>query len=107
MECTMRGQMKIFLADPKRGSWLALGVCKLQLKHYDDASAAMEAVLKADPKSDLAEDSYLYLGLAHYGAGQAGKTDRYPKAIEALQKMIATFPAGKQTGKGLYYLGDS
>jgi cellulose synthase operon protein C len=83
------------------------GFCQLQLKKYDDAAAAFEAVLKADPKFELAEESYLCLGMAHMGAAQTGKPEEYDKAADAFRTMIEKFPKAKESGKALYSLGDS
>ncbi len=46
-----------------------LGVCKLQVKKYDEAAAAFLTVLKTWPNFELAEDTYLDLGLAQLNAG--------------------------------------
>ncbi len=84
-----------------------LGVCKLQLKQYDEAAAAFATALKDAPNFELAEDSYLDLGLAHMGAGLAGKPEEYDKAAEAFRTMLEKFPKAKESGKALYSLGDA
>jgi TolA-binding protein len=83
------------------------GVCYLQLKVYDKAADHFEAVLKADPKFELAEDAFLNLGWCRYSTKAEDKTESYQKAAEAFAALVRQFPKGKYTDQALFYLGES
>lgn len=82
------------------------GVCYLQLKAFDKAAAHFEAVLKADPKFELAEDAYLNLGWCRYSAASS-KPELYAKAVEAFAALVKQFAKGKYSDQAFFYLGES
>lgn len=100
--------VKQFPKDPlvKKAQHYA-GVCYLQLKAFDKAAAHFEAVLKADPKFELAEDAYLNLGWCRYSLGGPEKLDMYQKAVVSFTALVKQFPKGKYTDQALYYLGEA
>ncbi|HEX8914507.1 MAG TPA: tetratricopeptide repeat protein [Humisphaera sp.] len=66
----------------------SLGVCKYRLNDMDGAVAALDEVVK-DPKFPLGDSALAILGHAHITAG------RYPKAVEALDLLVARYPQSK------------
>ena len=84
-----------------------LGVCQLLEKKYPEAAASFERVLREHPDSELADASYLNLGLAQYSQGQAGQADSYDQAATTLQTLVDKFPQSKELPEALYYLGEA
>jgi len=78
-----------------------LGVCELQLKHYDKAAVAFAAVVKNYPKFEALEDAYLNLGWSQYSLGQ------HEPAAATFADMLKAFPKGKFTDQALYFQGES
>ncbi|MEX0979320.1 MAG: tetratricopeptide repeat protein, partial [Pirellulales bacterium] len=57
--------LKEFPADPLAAKARHyLGVCRLLLKQYDAAAEHLQQVIREHPQSELADSSYLNLGLA-------------------------------------------
>lgn len=83
------------------------GVCQQQLKAYDKAAAHYEAVLKADPKFELAEDAMMNLGWCRYSQGKAGQGDMYGKAADSFAQLIKSFDKGKFVDQALWFLGET
>ncbi len=84
-----------------------LGVCQLQLKQYDKAAAAFQAVIANNPKFELIEDSYINLGSSQYAMALAGTADMYDKAAETFAALVKQFPMGKYADSALFYQGES
>lgn len=78
-----------------------LGVCELQLKHYDKAAAAFAAVVKNHPKFEMLEDAYLNMGWSQFSLGQ------HEQAAASFADMLKAFPKGKFTDQALYFQGES
>lgn len=83
------------------------GVCYLQLKAYAKAADHFEAILKADPKFELAEDALLNLGWCRYKTEAEDRTETYTKAADAFATLVRQFPKGKYTDQALFYLGEA
>jgi len=84
-----------------------LGVCQLLEKQYDAALATFRQVIEAYPKSELADASYLNLGLTQYSLAQAGNAAAYEDAAKTFGTLIERFPQSKTLPEALYYLGES
>ncbi|MGI8981344.1 MAG: tetratricopeptide repeat protein [Pirellulaceae bacterium] len=84
-----------------------LGVCQLQLKQYDQAAAAFQAVIANNPKFELIEDSYINLGSSQYALALAGTAGMYEKAAETFAALAKLFPMGKYADSALFYQGES
>ena len=84
-----------------------LGVCQLQLKQYDKAAAAFQAVIANNPKFDLIEDSYINLGSSQYAMALAGTAGMYEKAAATFAALGKAFPTGKYADSALFYQGES
>ncbi len=84
-----------------------LGVCQLLEKKYPEAAASFERVLREHPDSELADASYLNLGLAQYSLAQAGKTESYDQAAATLKALVEKFPQSEELPEALYYLGEA
>src|SRR6185295_9082994 len=84
-----------------------LGVCQLQLKQYDKAAAAFQAVIANNPKFELIEDSYINLGSSQYALALAGTAGTYEKAAETFATLARLFPMGKYADSALFYQGES
>jgi TolA-binding protein len=83
------------------------GVCYQQLKAYDKAATHFAAVLKANPKFELAEDASLNLGWCRYKLGSEEKPELFDQAAQAFAVLVKQFPKGKYTDQALFYLGES
>lgn len=100
--------LKLYAKDPLANKARHYcGVCYLQLKAFDKAATHFAAVLKADPKFELAEDAYLNLGWCRYSSGSSEKVENYAKAVEAFAALVKMFPKGKYTDQALFYIGES
>ena len=84
-----------------------LGVCQLQLKQYDKAAAAFQAVITNNPKFELIEDSYINLGSSQYALALAGTAGMYEKAAATFAALAKLFPMGKYADSALFYQGES
>jgi cellulose synthase operon protein C len=84
-----------------------LGVCQLLEKKYPEAASSFERALREHPESELADASYLNLGLAQYSQAQTGQTEGYDQAAATLQILVEKFPQSKELPEALYYLGEA
>ena len=103
-----------------------LGVCQLKNKDYAAAAesfaalvgdkaqlpaAALDVELEGGAKANLAEPSYLYLGLAEYNAARGAKSaddarPRLARAAQALATLNQKFPQSKYAAQALFYEGE-
>lgn len=83
-----------------------LGVCQLQLKKFDKAAAAFEAVVKNHPTFDLLEDAYLNWAWSLYSQADPAKVDTYAAPAAAFQALLDKYPKGKYADQGAYFLGE-
>lgn len=84
-----------------------LGVCHLQLKEFPKAAAAFEAVVKANPKFELLEETTFNLGLSYYSQASAATPKPYAQAASAFQSHLEKFPKAKQADQASFYLAES
>jgi len=84
-----------------------LGVCNLQLKHYDQAAAAFQAVISQYPKFDAIQDAYLNLGWCQYSLAGQKAEGMYAKAAATFSEMAKKFPDGKAIDQALFFWGES
>jgi TolA-binding protein len=84
-----------------------LGVCRMMQKQYDAAVEAFERLLRDHPDAELADSSYLNLGLAQFALAQAGKAESYDNAAKTFQTLVARFPKSKELPRALYYQGEA
>ncbi len=84
-----------------------LGVCNLQLKHYDKAAAAFQAVITNYPKFDAIQDAYLNLGWCQSSLAGQKVEGQYAKAAATFAELAKKFPAGKYTDQALFFWGES
>jgi len=84
-----------------------LGVCRLQLKHFDKAAAAFETLVTEHPKFDLIEDAYLNLAWCQYSLGGQKVEGAYAKAATTFAEMVKKFPEGKHTEQALFFWGEA
>jgi TolA-binding protein len=84
-----------------------LGVCRLQLKEFDKAAAAFEAVVKNHPKFDLLEETLYNLASAQYSLGGQGKEGMHEKAAANFAELVKQFPKSKYAEKAIYYQGEA
>jgi TolA-binding protein len=91
-----------------------LGVCRVQLKQYDQAIAALSAVLKENRNFELADESLFHLGLAHFqsasGASDEKKDARaahLKKAAAALKAVIDEHAKSRLVPESMYYLAET
>ena len=57
-----------------------LGVCHMQLKHFDQAATAFQAVVSNHPKFEALQDVYLNLGWCQYSLAQQKVEGMHAKA---------------------------
>lgn len=84
-----------------------LGVCYLQLKRFEQAAAAFDAVVKNHPQFDLIQDAYLNLGWCQYSLGGQQVEGAYAKAAATLAELVKKFPDGKHTEQALFFWGEA
>ncbi|MEX0677316.1 MAG: tetratricopeptide repeat protein, partial [Pirellulales bacterium] len=84
-----------------------LGVCRLLLKQHDAAVESFQRVIREHPTSELADSSYLNLGLAQYSIAQAGKPESYDQAAKTFRTLADKFPKSKELPQALYYQGEA
>ena len=100
--------IKDFRTDPRidRG-YHYLGICYVKDEQFDKAVATLNKVLKDYPQFALLESTYLYLGVAQYNLGRAGKPAAYDQAAQTFATLLDKYPRGKTVGQALFYLGES
>jgi TolA-binding protein len=80
------------------------------LKSFDAAEQNFDAVVKAAPKFELLEDTYLYLGLSQFKHGENGPIDQagkhYAAAAATLDMLLKGYPQSKYLAQVLYTRGD-
>ncbi len=90
-------------------AWHYLAVCNLKQQKYDETVAAAQKALAAGgAEFELAAESYLFLGLAHYHLGQnskdhAARGDHLTKAAAALGTVATKFAKSPHAPQALYY----
>ena len=96
-----------YKTDPRRDKALHyLGVCYLKSNRVDLAQQSFAVVVSEFPKSEIAETSHLYLGLAQYTQAQSGKAGLYAKAAATFADHRVKYPAGKSLPQALFYQGE-
>ncbi len=83
-----------------------LGVCHYLDNQFEQAQAALQALLEKSPDFDAADAAYLYLGAARFGQARAGKTAMFQTAGDAFSTLISKYPKSKYLPDALYYLGE-
>jgi len=84
-----------------------LGISKLQLKKYDEAAAAFNAVISKYPQFELLENTYLNLGLAQFNAAQDGKPEQFDEAAKSFSTLVTKYPQSKNAPQALFYMGEA
>lgn len=84
-----------------------LGVCNLQLKRYEKAAAAFQAVITKYPKFDAIQDAYLNLGWCQSSLASQKVEGQYAKAAATFAEMAKKFPDGKYADQALFFWGES
>jgi TolA-binding protein len=84
-----------------------LGVCHLQLKRYDKAADAFQAVVKKFPAFDGIQDAYLNLGWCQYTLAGQKVEGMYAKAAATFSEMVKKFPDGKHADQAFFFLAES
>jgi TolA-binding protein len=83
------------------------GVCLIQLKKYTEAVAALSALIKADPKFELRDESLLNLGSAQYSLAAASNDKAtFGLAAAAYDQLTKEYPKSKFMPTALFYLGE-
>ncbi|MEM8734603.1 MAG: tetratricopeptide repeat protein, partial [Planctomycetota bacterium] len=73
--------------------------CRMQQERFDDALVSLNRVLDAEGSNSIRADARLAQGVC------LRKVGKVTKAIEVLEKYLATLPTGMSLGNGLYELG--
>ena len=80
------------------------------LKSFDAAEQSFDVVLKAAPRFERLEDTYLYLGLAQFKSAEIASADQAARQFEAaaatLDTLLKTYPQSKNLAQVLYTRGD-
>ena len=84
-----------------------LGVCNLQLKQFQKAADAFDAVIKKHPNFDSLQDAYLNLGWCQYSLAGQNVEGMYAKAAATFSQMVEKFPKGKYADQALFFLGEA
>jgi TolA-binding protein len=90
-------------------AWHYLAVCQLKQQKYDEAiAAAQNALTGGGEKFEVAAETYLSIGLAHYHLGQAAKDDtarknHLSKSAAALGTVGTKFPTSPHAAQALYF----
>lgn len=84
-----------------------LGVCRLQLKQYDKAAAAFQAVVTNHPQLETIQEAYLNLGWCQYSLAGQGDKGQYAKAAATFADLAKKFPDGKFIDQALFFWGES
>ncbi|MBN2021783.1 MAG: tetratricopeptide repeat protein [Pirellulales bacterium] len=85
---------------------LNLGICCLQANRLDQAIATLGSLVEKQPKFDLLDAAYLYLGVARFNAAKAGQAERYADATASFDTLIAKYPKSKHLAEAIYYRGE-
>ncbi len=80
-----------------------LGVCYYLDNKLQQAQSELQAVIQSDPKFDLLDATYLYLGAAQYGLARAGNAALYQAAIDTFGQLAAKYPQSKYLPDAIYY----
>ena len=88
---------------PKAQYYLA--VCHVELKQFAKSAALLEALLKAQPKFEFAEDAYMQLGWSQYSLA-GGKPEQYAVAETTLKTLSEKFPNTKHADQVAYFVGE-
>ncbi len=97
-----------FATDPLAGkARYYAGVCRMQLKAYDEAAAHFQQLWDTAPAFELAEDALLNLGWCQYTLGAAGAAEMYAKAEKTFETLAERFPSGKHLDQAWFYLGET
>ena len=80
------------------------------LKSFDAAEQSFDAVIKAAPRFELLEDTYLYLGLCQFKRAEIEPAEQAAKQYEAaaatLDTLLKSYPQSKNLAQVLYTRGD-
>ncbi len=80
------------------------------LKSFDAAQQSFDAVVKAAPRLELLEDTYLYLGLSQFKRAEIEPADgvvkQYEAAAATLDTLLKSYPQSKNLAQVLYTRGD-
>ncbi|MFP6658134.1 MAG: tetratricopeptide repeat protein, partial [Pirellulales bacterium] len=83
------------------------GVCLIQLKKYGEAVNVLAALIKADPKFKLRDESLLNLGSAQYSlASAANDKEIFGRAAVVYAQLTKEYPKSKFMPTALFYLGE-
>lgn len=94
--------------DPRRDrAFYYLGVCHLKLGNANAARDAFDTLIENFADSKNIESAYFFKGLAHYIAGQQGKTDQFDAAAAAFAAFVEKFPKSERAAEALFYQGES
>jgi TolA-binding protein len=88
-----------------------LGVCRVQLKQYDQAISVLTALLSDQRDFELSDESLFHLGLAHFQAASttadATRSEHLKKAAATLKNVADDHPKSRLVPESLYYLAES
>lgn len=84
-----------------------LGVCQMKTKKYDEAVKTFTALIKAHPKFDKLDETYLNLGVTQYSMGTGGKAEAFDAAAGTFSTMEEKFEKSKFLPQAIYYRGES
>ena len=97
-----------FAADPLAGkAQHYLGVCRLQLKQYDQVIASFKVGIEKRPDQELLPTTYLNLGLAQYSGAQAGKKELYRAAADTFTTLEKKFPKNEAVPQAVFYAAEA
>jgi len=80
-----------------------LGVCYYLDNKLEQAHATLHAVVQSDPKFEMLDATYLYLGAAQYGLARAGKPELYPTAADTFGTLATRYPKSPHLPDALHY----
>lgn len=84
-----------------------LGICRMQLKQYDQAATVFQKVVDQYPKFAKLEEVLLNLGRCQYLVGGEGKPESYRQAAETFASLLTRFRRGKYSDQALYFRGEA
>jgi TolA-binding protein len=104
--------LKNYADDPLAGKARHyLGVCQVQQKKYAEGAEALTKVLNDNPRFELADATWFYLGFARFKLAEAAagkqKTDELSRAVTALTNVGKSFPKSPLAAQSYYYLGEA
>ncbi len=80
------------------------------LKSFEAAEQSFDAVVRAAPRFERLEDTYLYFGLSQFKRAEIEPADQAAKRFEAaaatLDKLLKNYPQSKNLAQVLYTRGD-